>query len=108
MSPRSSCCVAAKRADGSPLALRDRADHRADVPALHLLHDHRPEDHRAIEARQVAVAFAVATMEMVLRLNHVVYAPYYALFIVGPARCCSRCGSTRGACVASPHPRHER
>jgi len=34
---------------------------------------------------QVAVAFAVATMEMVLRLNQVVYAPYYALFIVGPS-----------------------
>ena len=26
---------------------RGRADHRADVPALHLLHDHRPEDDRA-------------------------------------------------------------
>jgi enediyne biosynthesis protein E5 len=34
---------------------------------------------------QVAVAFAVATMEMVLRLNQSVYAPYYALFLVGPS-----------------------
>ena len=33
---------------------------------------------------QCAVAFAVAAVEMVLRLNQVVYAPYYALFIVGP------------------------
>ena len=33
---------------------------------------------------QCAVAFAVAAFEMVLRLNQVVYAPYYALFIVGP------------------------
>jgi Na+-translocating ferredoxin:NAD+ oxidoreductase RnfD subunit len=33
---------------------------------------------------QCAVAFAVASLEMVLRLYQVVYAPYYALFIVGP------------------------
>lgn len=33
---------------------------------------------------QCVVAFAVATLEMVLRLAQVVYAPYYALFIVGP------------------------
>src|SRR5262249_31414114 len=33
---------------------------------------------------QCIVAFAVATMEMVLRLNQSIYAPYYALFIVGP------------------------
>ena len=31
------------------------------------------------------VAVLVATLETVLRLNEVVYAPYYALFIVGPA-----------------------
>jgi Na+-translocating ferredoxin:NAD+ oxidoreductase RnfD subunit len=34
---------------------------------------------------QCAVAFAVASLEMILRLYQVVYAPYYALFIVGPA-----------------------
>ena len=33
---------------------------------------------------QCIVAFAVASLEMVLRLNQSVYAPYYALFIVGP------------------------
>jgi Na+-translocating ferredoxin:NAD+ oxidoreductase RnfD subunit len=33
---------------------------------------------------QCVVAFAVATLEMVLRLAQNVYAPYYALFIVGP------------------------
>jgi len=33
---------------------------------------------------QCIVAFAVATLEMVLRLAQNVYAPYYALFIVGP------------------------
>ena len=27
------------------VAERDRPDHRADVSAVHLLHDHRPEDH---------------------------------------------------------------
>jgi enediyne biosynthesis protein E5 len=30
-------------------------------------------------------AFSVALVEMVLRLNQVVYAPFYALFMVGPA-----------------------
>jgi enediyne biosynthesis protein E5 len=33
---------------------------------------------------QCIVAFAVASLEMVLRLAQNVYAPYYALFIVGP------------------------
>jgi Na+-translocating ferredoxin:NAD+ oxidoreductase RnfD subunit len=33
---------------------------------------------------QCAVAFAVASLEMILRLYQNVYAPYYALFIVGP------------------------
>lgn len=34
---------------------------------------------------QCAVALAVAALEMILRLYQVVYAPYYALFIVGPS-----------------------
>jgi enediyne biosynthesis protein E5 len=34
---------------------------------------------------QCLVAFIVAFVEMVLRLNEVVYAPFYALFLVGPA-----------------------
>lgn len=34
---------------------------------------------------QCAVAFAVALVEAILRLNRVVHAPYYALFLVGPA-----------------------
>jgi Na+-translocating ferredoxin:NAD+ oxidoreductase RnfD subunit len=34
---------------------------------------------------QCIVVFIVAFMEMLLRLNHVVYAPLYALFLVGPA-----------------------
>ena len=33
---------------------------------------------------QCVVAFAVASLEMILRLYQNVYAPYYALFIVGP------------------------
>ena len=33
---------------------------------------------------QCLVVFLVAVMEMILRLNQVVYAPLYALFIVGP------------------------
>jgi len=34
---------------------------------------------------QIIVAFLVALAEMILRLNEFVYAPFYALFIVGPA-----------------------
>lgn len=33
---------------------------------------------------RIAVAFLVAFVEFILRLNHFVYAPFYALFIVGP------------------------
>jgi enediyne biosynthesis protein E5 len=33
---------------------------------------------------QCIVAFSVALVEMILRLNQVIYAPFYALFIVGP------------------------
>jgi hypothetical protein len=33
---------------------------------------------------QCMVAFAVAAVEMLLRLNQVIYAPFYALFLVGP------------------------
>ena len=33
---------------------------------------------------QVAVVFAIALVEMVLRLLELVYAPFYALFLVGP------------------------
>jgi len=34
---------------------------------------------------QCMVAFCIALAEMILRLNQVVYAPFYALFFVGPA-----------------------
>jgi Na+-translocating ferredoxin:NAD+ oxidoreductase RnfD subunit len=34
---------------------------------------------------QVAVVVLVAFVEMLLRLNEVIYAPFYALFLVGPA-----------------------
>ena len=33
---------------------------------------------------QCVVAFLVALVEMILRLDQVIYAPFYALFIVGP------------------------
>ncbi len=33
---------------------------------------------------QCLVAFSIALVEMILRLNQVVYAPFYALFLVGP------------------------
>jgi Na+-translocating ferredoxin:NAD+ oxidoreductase RnfD subunit len=34
---------------------------------------------------QCIVVFLVALLEMILRLEQVVYAPFYALFIVGPS-----------------------
>jgi Na+-translocating ferredoxin:NAD+ oxidoreductase RnfD subunit len=34
---------------------------------------------------QCVVVFVVALVEMILRLNEVIYAPFYALFLVGPA-----------------------
>jgi Na+-transporting NADH:ubiquinone oxidoreductase subunit NqrB len=34
---------------------------------------------------QCLVVFLVAVVEMILRLNQVIYAPFYALFFVGPA-----------------------
>lgn len=37
------------------------------------------------KAGQCVTVFMVAFMEMVLRLNRVIHAPYYALFLVGPA-----------------------
>jgi Na+-translocating ferredoxin:NAD+ oxidoreductase RnfD subunit len=33
---------------------------------------------------QVLVAFLIALVEFVLRLNQFIYAPFYALFLVGP------------------------
>jgi Na+-translocating ferredoxin:NAD+ oxidoreductase RnfD subunit len=37
------------------------------------------------KAGQSIVAFSVALVEMLLRLDQVIYAPFYALFLVGPA-----------------------
>ena len=34
---------------------------------------------------QCVVAFLIALVEMLLRLSQIVYAPFYALFMVGPA-----------------------
>jgi enediyne biosynthesis protein E5 len=34
---------------------------------------------------QCVVVFAVAAVEMIFRLHQAVYAPFYALFLVGPA-----------------------
>lgn len=33
---------------------------------------------------QILVAFLVAFVEFIMRLNHLIYAPFYALFLVGP------------------------
>ena len=78
-------CVPAKLDDRQSLAVGDRAHHRPHVPTVHLLHDHRSENHGAIQARDNAWSwFLVALLEMVMRLYQIVYAPFYALFIVGP------------------------
>ena len=46
---------------------------------------------------QCVVVFLVAALETVLRLNEIVYAPFYALFIVGPiALLIEQCLDTRG------------
>ena len=34
---------------------------------------------------QILVAFLIAFVEFILRLSQVIYAPFYALFLVGPA-----------------------
>src|SRR5881409_1767969 len=44
-----------------------------------------PKTTVSTKTRQCVVVFLVAVVEMVLRLNEVVYAPFYALFLVGPA-----------------------
>ena len=68
------------------MAVGDRADHGPDVSAVHFLHDYRSEDDGDVRKRGSAWwSFLVALVEMLLRLEQVVYAPFYALFIVGPA-----------------------
>ncbi len=53
-------------------------------------------------AGQCAVAALVAVVEMVLRLNEVIHAPYYALFLVGPsANAIELALKNRGHVVAS-------
>jgi len=44
---------------------------------------------------QVLVVIIVAFVEMLLRLNEVIYAPFYALFLVGPAALLVEMGYTR-------------
>ena len=66
------------------MAVRSFAPHRAGISALYLLHDHRSKNNSAEQVGAVSVAFCIAFVEMILRLNQVVYAPFYALFLVGP------------------------
>jgi enediyne biosynthesis protein E5 len=59
---------------------------------------------------QCVVAFLVALAEMILRLNESVYAPLYALFLVGPsANLCEICWNTRrqSATASAPSPAYE-
>ena len=90
---------------GQPLLPGDRADHRADVSAVHLLHDHRPAHGRAgtaaadrrggaHRARRDADPLACrpgrAAADRVQRGP-----PLLALAIVGPWRSGSTCGARR-------------
>jgi Na+-translocating ferredoxin:NAD+ oxidoreductase RnfD subunit len=55
---------------------------------------------------QCVVAFLVALVEMILRLDHWVYAPFYALFLVGPSANLLEIWwhSRRSARAPAPHP----
>ena len=70
--------------DRKPLAVGDCAHHRTDVSAFHFLHDHRSEDHGAIEEVAMHCRVPGRGGGNVMRMNQIVYAPFYALFIVGP------------------------
>ena len=60
---------------GDPIVSEISPHHRPRVPALHLLHDHRPQDHRPLkDSASVIVVFCVAAVEMILRLNSSIYA----------------------------------
>ena len=83
-----SCCSrsCAPGVTGTPWVADGRADHRADVSALHLLHGDRPEDDREVDVGAVRGGVPRGrSWRLILRLNEVVYAPFYALFIVGPS-----------------------
>lgn len=65
---------------------------------------------------QIVVAFLVAVAEMLLRLNEVIHAPYYALFLVGPTalswelarkkrQAVAQCKETQAPSEESPAPR---
>ena len=63
---------------------RDCSTDRADVPAFCSVYDYRSQDHLKIEMGTSVVAFLIAFVEFFFRLGEAVYAPFYALFIVGP------------------------
>ncbi len=52
---------------------------------------------------QCGVVAAVAVVEMLLRLNEVVYAPFYALFMVGPVALLAEGWLDRRRAPSSPH-----
>jgi Na+-translocating ferredoxin:NAD+ oxidoreductase RnfD subunit len=53
---------------------------------------------------QMIVAFCVALVEFIFRLAHVVHAPYYALFIVGPIANLIEILHTQRHAAATPKP----
>ena len=70
---------------GSPWQSEIAPHHRADVSAIYFLHDHRSQDDGAIRSEGNAWScFWWRLLEMVMRLYQIVYAPFYALFMVGP------------------------
>ena len=63
---------------------RGSAHHRPHVSALHLFHDHGPEDDGEIAARPDVDGVHGGGGEMCFRLAQNVDAPYFALTVVGP------------------------
>ncbi len=68
-----------------PVAVRNCSADGSHVSALHFFHDYRSEDDGPVKVLAMRRCRDRCLVEMILRLSHVVYAPFYALFLVGPA-----------------------
>ncbi len=97
----------AELADWQSVAVGNCANHRTHVSTFHIFMITDPKTTVRSKTGQCITVICVALLEMVLRLNQVVYAPFYALFIVGPSAMLiemwldSRRASAAGAAVAA-------
>ncbi len=69
---------------GQSLAGRNFSDYRASISCFIFFMVTDPKTTVRSRTGQCVVVFLVASVEMLLRLHQVVYAPFYALFLVGP------------------------